>query len=285
MSDRWECGPHTNRWNGHDARCRRVPAGDRGRCGHTMPGIFGGPGSCCTLLAGHTGWHHDSDTKAEWTTRYVAPTQPDRAYAELHAQLVGLYLNVLASRTRWAQKTGPEARIRAVAYQSVASDLLRILDCTDRTDRPARAATAEAPPFPRCWCLNRAEGQEHEHLPGHGIGLCPTPPVARDTLTDTEPESTEVSPGSRCAWHSCAHRGNPFCDEHRPLADRIHAITVLADQMQRDDPSWRRGQAMFNALYELYPGTANRIRGTVADPFFRDSRLPAFHRALADGGA
>lgn len=22
----WECGPHTNAWNGHDARCRHVPA-------------------------------------------------------------------------------------------------------------------------------------------------------------------------------------------------------------------------------------------------------------------
>jgi hypothetical protein len=21
----WECGPHTNAWKGHDARCRQVP--------------------------------------------------------------------------------------------------------------------------------------------------------------------------------------------------------------------------------------------------------------------
>lgn len=26
MSEQWECGPHANAWNGHDARCRRVPA-------------------------------------------------------------------------------------------------------------------------------------------------------------------------------------------------------------------------------------------------------------------
>ena len=25
-AEQWECGPHTNAWNGHDARCRRVPS-------------------------------------------------------------------------------------------------------------------------------------------------------------------------------------------------------------------------------------------------------------------
>lgn len=25
-AERWECGPHSNAWNGHDARCRKVPA-------------------------------------------------------------------------------------------------------------------------------------------------------------------------------------------------------------------------------------------------------------------
>lgn len=24
-NERWECGPHTNAWGGHDARCRKVP--------------------------------------------------------------------------------------------------------------------------------------------------------------------------------------------------------------------------------------------------------------------
>lgn len=29
--ERWECGPHTNAWGGHDARCRRIPVTEKDR--------------------------------------------------------------------------------------------------------------------------------------------------------------------------------------------------------------------------------------------------------------
>mgnify|MGYP003380967001 CR=1 FL=1 len=34
----------------------------------------------------------------------------------------------------------------------------------------------------------------------------------------------------------------------------------------------RRGQAWFNALHEVYPGQANVLRGSLADPFFKDDK-------------
>lgn len=37
-----------------------------------------------------------------------------------------------------------------------------------------------------------------------------------------------------------------------------------------DYPEWRKGQALFNALYDLVPEFANMIRGTKVDPFHQD---------------
>ena len=37
---------------------------------------------------------------------------------------------------------------------------------------------------------------------------------------------------------------------------------------------WRKGQSFFNALYELHPEVADKIRGTDLDPFHHDDRIP-----------
>lgn len=42
------------------------------------------------------------------------------------------------------------------------------------------------------------------------------------------------------------------------------------------NPSLRKGQNYFNALYETYPEIANRIRGTSVDPFYSDDRIESF---------
>jgi hypothetical protein len=42
------------------------------------------------------------------------------------------------------------------------------------------------------------------------------------------------------------------------------------------NPEWRHGQTYFNELYKLNPKLADFIRGTEADPFYQDSRLPSF---------
>jgi|GEM_PF-3935375 hypothetical protein len=32
--------------------------------------------------------------------------------------------------------------------------------------------------------------------------------------------------------------------------------------------NWRYGQALFNVLFDMYPNSANKVRGTNADPFY-----------------
>jgi hypothetical protein len=44
----------------------------------------------------------------------------------------------------------------------------------------------------------------------------------------------------------------------------------------------RKGQRYFNALYALRPDLADQIRATLADPFYRDTKLPAFFERLEE---
>ena len=40
--------------------------------------------------------------------------------------------------------------------------------------------------------------------------------------------------------------------------------------------TWRKGQALFNTLVEIYPEIAETVRGTENDPFHRDERINKF---------
>lgn len=51
------------------------------------------------------------------------------------------------------------------------------------------------------------------------------------------------------------------------ILDRWYAV-----QMQ--NPKWRSGQALFNALLEVRPELAEQIRATIMDPFYQDFRIP-----------
>lgn len=42
----------------------------------------------------------------------------------------------------------------------------------------------------------------------------------------------------------------------------------------------RIGQAAFNVLNELDPDLADMIRGSLVDPFYKDSRLPEFYATV-----
>lgn len=46
----------------------------------------------------------------------------------------------------------------------------------------------------------------------------------------------------------------------------------------------RAGQRAFNDLARSDPQTAERIRGTEFDPFYDDTRLPAFRRRIRELG-
>lgn len=67
-----------------------------------------------------------------------------------------------------------------------------------------------------------------------------------------------------------------------PTTDVVRwlAVQELANEMRRDYPDWRHGQTLFNALHSVDPDLANAIRGTDADPFYRDERIAAFNQAV-----
>jgi hypothetical protein len=44
----------------------------------------------------------------------------------------------------------------------------------------------------------------------------------------------------------------------------------------------RKGQWMFNLLWTCFPDIADKIRTTEFDPFFDDSRIPAFLKHLEE---
>jgi len=47
-------------------------------------------------------------------------------------------------------------------------------------------------------------------------------------------------------------------------------------KLHRDNPEWREGQALFNALQEEHPSLAASVRGSLNDPYYDDSRIEAF---------
>lgn len=50
----------------------------------------------------------------------------------------------------------------------------------------------------------------------------------------------------------------------------------------RERRGLRRGQAFFDVLSELEPELAERLTGTADDPFYDDSKLPAFLLRVAE---
>lgn len=55
-----------------------------------------------------------------------------------------------------------------------------------------------------------------------------------------------------------------------------------ADALQKENKALRRGQALFNALYEQAPDLANTIRGTDLDPFYDDKKIQGLSDWLED---
>jgi hypothetical protein len=53
-------------------------------------------------------------------------------------------------------------------------------------------------------------------------------------------------------------------------------VLMYATEDRAKYPEWRVGQSMFNSLCIVCPVTADKIRGTVYDPYACDNRLPLF---------
>lgn len=58
------------------------------------------------------------------------------------------------------------------------------------------------------------------------------------------------------------------------------ALWQRAEELLQENPNLRRGQALFNALAEIDPDKANRIRGTGIDPFYNNRNITAFLREV-----
>lgn len=50
-------------------------------------------------------------------------------------------------------------------------------------------------------------------------------------------------------------------------------LMTLYTELKSKYPEWRSGQALFNALYMKYPHIADKLRGTVNDPFYNDDNI------------
>lgn len=56
-------------------------------------------------------------------------------------------------------------------------------------------------------------------------------------------------------------------------AEQLLELVMLQREMVERNPSWRQGQALFNAMYELFPEVSETVRGTLNDPFYKDTRI------------
>ena len=48
----------------------------------------------------------------------------------------------------------------------------------------------------------------------------------------------------------------------------------------KEFPSLRKGQIMFNVLYEVKPELADKIRSSNIDPFYNDNNIPEFMKYI-----
>jgi hypothetical protein len=90
--------------------------------------------------------------------------------------------------------------------------------------------------------------------------------IALEAISEEVPEEVKVPEGK--AYNSF--------DE---LAIMVRARAMEARHVNSD---LRMGQALFNALYDIKPKLANKIRGTFADPHYLDGRVPEFWVAVRD---
>jgi hypothetical protein len=62
-------------------------------------------------------------------------------------------------------------------------------------------------------------------------------------------------------------------------------ILELASDMKLKNPTWRWGQSVFNATFELYPKQANLYRSTISDCYFRDDLVEEFLKQIENNVA
>jgi hypothetical protein len=62
----------------------------------------------------------------------------------------------------------------------------------------------------------------------------------------------------------------------------VNEFLIAYVRASEENPLWRSGQACFNALLEVRPDLAERMRGTDADPFYVQGRVGEALAWIAD---
>jgi hypothetical protein len=60
------------------------------------------------------------------------------------------------------------------------------------------------------------------------------------------------------------------------MSEQRDAVEEQARFVQQLNPEWRWGQTLFNVTDDLYPDLANKVAGTMYDPFNQDLRADGF---------
>jgi len=68
----------------------------------------------------------------------------------------------------------------------------------------------------------------------------------------------------------------------RRIVDSASDFDQAVDRVRRGFPQWRLGQAQSNVLRVCRPDLYSEVTGTEQDPFYRDDRVTAFRRWMAD---
>jgi len=55
--------------------------------------------------------------------------------------------------------------------------------------------------------------------------------------------------------------------------EKIDEIVEVKDDFLKNYPNWRKGQALFNAIFYIDQDVGNKIRGSQIDPFHRDDMI------------
>lgn len=64
--------------------------------------------------------------------------------------------------------------------------------------------------------------------------------------------------------------------------EQLYNVEQLQLKMLEQYPEWRKGQAYFNAIHDLYPDIANSIRGTELDCFYNDKNIKKIKEISGD---
>lgn len=62
----------------------------------------------------------------------------------------------------------------------------------------------------------------------------------------------------------------------------IENLLVFSEQEMKKNPSWRKGQALYNCAYSAFLHLVSKITGTESDCFYEDSRIPKFIDTLKE---